>query len=209
MRKIRLQLSYANVVSTLCLFLLLAGGSALAAGSLAKNSVGPRQLKSKSVTSGKIAKDAVTGAKIARGTITGADINLNALGTVPTATSAASAGNANTVGGYAASCPADTVLIRGVCFDGSSNPEVGSLKEATDACAAKGGYIPSAVALYSIRSIVNLGTGVGTSHQYTDSFYSNVGSGNYTTIVINGTGTTVEQSVDSPSKYICAYTLIR
>src|SRR4051812_951938 len=125
MRKIRLQLSYANVVSTLCLFLLLAGGSALAAGSLAKNSVGPRQLKSKSVTSGKIAKDAVTGAKIARGTITGADINLNALGTVPTATSAGSAGNANTIGGYAASCPADTVLIRGVCFDGSSNPEVG------------------------------------------------------------------------------------
>lgn len=209
MRKFGLQLTYANVVSTLCLFLLLAGGSAIAAVSLAKNSVGPRQLKSKAVTSGKIANNAVTSAKIAKGTITGADVNINALGTVPSATSAASAGNANTVGGFGASCPDGTVLIRGVCFDSTSNAVVGSLKEAADACAAKGGYIPSAVALYSIRGLVNLGTGVGTNHQYTDSFYSDVGSGNYTTIVINGTGTTTEQSVDSPSKYICAYTLLR
>ena len=36
----RPRLSYANVVSTLCLFLLL-GGGAYAATKLAKNSVGP------------------------------------------------------------------------------------------------------------------------------------------------------------------------
>ena len=209
MRKIRPQLTYANVISTLCLFLLLTGGSALAAATFAKNSVGPRQLKSKAVTSGKIANNAVTSAKIAKGTITGADVNVDALGTVPNATNAANAGNASTVGGFAASCPGGTVLIRGVCFDSTSNPEIGTLKEAADACAAKGGFIPSAVELYSIRSVVNLGTGVGTNHQYTDSFYSQVGSGNYTTIVINGTGATVEQSVDSPSKYICAYPLVR
>jgi hypothetical protein len=209
MRRIRHQLTYANVISTLCLFLLLTGGTALAAATLAKNSVGSRQLKAKAVTSGKIADKAVTSAKIAPATITGADVNVNALGTVPSATNAANAGNADTVGGHAAVCPAGTVLIRGACFDSTSNPEVGTLKEAVDACAAKGGYIPSAVALYSIRSAVNLGTGVGTNHQYTDSFYSDVGSGNYTTIVIDGTGTTVEQSVDSPSKYICAYSLVR
>jgi hypothetical protein len=43
-RELRGHLTYANVISTLCLFLLLAGGSALAAATLAKNSVGSRQL---------------------------------------------------------------------------------------------------------------------------------------------------------------------
>ena len=89
MRKIRAQLTYANVVSTLCLFLLLTGGSALAAATLGKNSVGSRQLKSKSVTTGKIALNAVNGSKVANGSLSGADINLGALGTVPSATSAA------------------------------------------------------------------------------------------------------------------------
>lgn len=41
MKRIRPRLSYANVISTLALFLVVAGGSALAATQLAKNSAGP------------------------------------------------------------------------------------------------------------------------------------------------------------------------
>ena len=41
----RSKLTYANVVSTLCLFLVLGGTGAYAASQLAKNSVGPGQLK--------------------------------------------------------------------------------------------------------------------------------------------------------------------
>ena len=51
-------LSYANVVSTLCLFLLL-GGGAYAASQLPKNSVGPKQLKRGAVTTAKIRDRAV------------------------------------------------------------------------------------------------------------------------------------------------------
>jgi hypothetical protein len=43
MRRVRDRLTYANVVSTLCLFLLL-GGEAYAATQLPKNSVGTKQL---------------------------------------------------------------------------------------------------------------------------------------------------------------------
>jgi hypothetical protein len=50
MKAIRGQLTYANIVSTLCLFLLLGGATALAAGQLGKNSVGTQQLKKNSVT---------------------------------------------------------------------------------------------------------------------------------------------------------------
>jgi hypothetical protein len=60
--------TYANVVSTLCLFLLL-GGSAFAATQLSKNSVGAKQLKKSSVTAAKIKRGAVTPAKLSAETL--------------------------------------------------------------------------------------------------------------------------------------------
>jgi hypothetical protein len=79
------RVTYANVVSTLCLFLLLGGGAALAAGKLAKNSVGTKQIKNRSITTAKIKNRAVTGAKIKDGTISGSKIDLITLGQVPSA----------------------------------------------------------------------------------------------------------------------------
>jgi hypothetical protein len=88
MYRLRPRLTYANVVATLALFLVLTGGAAYAATHLAKNSVGSKQLK----------KNSVTGAKIKNGTITGAKINVGTLGKVPSAASAdhaATAASAN------------------------------------------------------------------------------------------------------------------
>jgi hypothetical protein len=89
--KLRGKLTYANVVSTLCLFLLLSGGAAYAAGHLGKNAVGTKQLKKSSVTTAKIKKQAVTAAKVKKGTLTGTQINASTLGTVPTAQTAQTA----------------------------------------------------------------------------------------------------------------------
>jgi hypothetical protein len=109
-KQIRKRLTYANVMSSIAVFLVLGGATALAAG-LAKNSVGSKQLKKNAVTSAKIKNNAVTTAKIKNGAVSGAKINLGSLGTVPnaahagsadsagTANSANSANNANTVGG--------------------------------------------------------------------------------------------------------------
>ena len=80
----RPKLTYANVMSTMCFFLLL-GGGAYAAGHLGKNTVGTKQLKKNSVTTAKIRKQAVTAAKVKKGTLTGTQINASTLGTVPTA----------------------------------------------------------------------------------------------------------------------------
>jgi hypothetical protein len=55
MKHLRPRLTYANVVSTLCLFLLLGGGAAFAATQLPKNSVGPRQIKRGAITPAKLA----------------------------------------------------------------------------------------------------------------------------------------------------------
>jgi hypothetical protein len=57
-------LTYANVVSSVCLFLLLGGGAAFAAKQLAKNSVGTKQIKKEAVTPIKLshaAKSTLTG----------------------------------------------------------------------------------------------------------------------------------------------------
>ena len=85
MKKLGRHLSYANVMSTLGVFLVLAGGTAFAATQLAKKSVGTKQLKANAVTAAKIKKNAVTKAKIKKGSIdsskvidgslTGTDIN--------------------------------------------------------------------------------------------------------------------------------------
>jgi hypothetical protein len=93
--RIRRHLTYANVMSTIFVFLLLAGGTAIAAKQLGKKTVGAKQLKSNAVTTAKIKKgavtkvkikdgaidnakladNAVTGSKIADGSVTGGDIN--------------------------------------------------------------------------------------------------------------------------------------
>src|SRR5438445_8403369 len=202
--------SPAMVIAVIALITALSG-SAYAALSVPRNSVGPRQLRAKAVSTGKLANGAVTGVKIAAGSITGANVNMAALGTVPAATSATTAQNANLLDEHSASCPQDTTLIRGVCFDTTSNPPAESPQEAADACAAKGGWLPSPLQLYSIRSVLNLGTGIGPDHRFTDEIYANTNGTAYRSVVVDGNGAISEVSAEGhvPERYICAYPLVR
>jgi len=79
-RRLRAAFSYANVVSTLCLFLVLGGGMAFAATQLGKNTVGSKQLKKNAVTAAKVKANAITGAKVKDGSLTGADLQNGSLG---------------------------------------------------------------------------------------------------------------------------------
>lgn len=98
MQQIRKRFTYANVMSSIAVFLVLGGATAFAASQLGKNSVGSKQLKKNAVTAAKIKKNAITGAKIKNGAVTGGkvkdgsltgtDINVATLGTVPSAASA-------------------------------------------------------------------------------------------------------------------------
>ena len=58
MHRLRGNLTYSNVISTLCLVLLLGGGTAYAASRLGKESVGTKQLKKGAVTPAKLSKRA-------------------------------------------------------------------------------------------------------------------------------------------------------
>jgi len=86
MKSVRKRLTYANVMSSIAVFLVVAGGSALAANQLGKNTVGTKQLKN----------NAVTNAKIKKGTIEGSKLKLSTIGKVPSAATADTANSANT-----------------------------------------------------------------------------------------------------------------
>jgi hypothetical protein len=85
------QPTYANVMSTIEVFLLLGGGAALAATKLAKNSVGTNQIKNNAVTAAKIKKGTIAGAQVKGGSLTGTQVNVSTLGTVPSAITAQTA----------------------------------------------------------------------------------------------------------------------
>ncbi|HEX6455641.1 MAG TPA: hypothetical protein VF009_03880 [Solirubrobacterales bacterium] len=83
MKQLRKRLTYANVMSSIAVFLVIGGATAFAA--LGKNTVGTKQLK----------KNAVVGSKVKNGSLTGVDIQTSTLGTVPSATNAVHAKTAD------------------------------------------------------------------------------------------------------------------
>lgn len=108
MKQIRKHVTYANVMSSIAVFLVLGGGAAYAAkkigsnqikgnsittGKIKKNAVTASKIKKNSivtakiaggaVTTGKVAANAITTDKIKNGAVTGDKVNLATLGTVP------------------------------------------------------------------------------------------------------------------------------
>ncbi len=160
MRRPREKLTYANVVSTLCLFLLLGGGAAFAADKLGKNSVGAKQIKN----------GAITTAKIRAGAVTGAKIKLSTLGSVP------SASNADQLGGqppstYRDRCPVGTIAataslcVRTAAFSAD-------YVAAAAACAKLGFRLPSPSEAFLIAAKVT-----GPDEYLTDNFWTETGAG--------------------------------
>jgi hypothetical protein len=76
--KLRCHLTYANVVSTVCLFVVLSG-SAYAAVTLSKNSVRSRHIKNGQVKRADIADFAVTSAKVADSSLLAQDFKTGQL----------------------------------------------------------------------------------------------------------------------------------
>lgn len=71
--RFRARLTYANVLSTLCLFMLL-GGGAYAASTLPSNSVGTEQIQRDGVTKPDIAVDAVGPKEIREGAVKSSEV---------------------------------------------------------------------------------------------------------------------------------------
>ena len=111
MKQIRKRLTYANVMSSIAVFLVIGGATAFAA--LGKNTVGSKQLKKNAVTTKKIKNNAVTTPKIKDNAVNGAKVNEASLATVPSADKANSANSATTAGTANALSPLEATHLVG------------------------------------------------------------------------------------------------
>jgi hypothetical protein len=203
------------VVAIIALIASMTGTAWAVKTALPKNSVGAKQLKPKSVTTGKIAPNAVNGAKVKNGSLTGADINLDKLGTVPSAAESDRAARAAALVDSegklrTAGCPSGATPVRGICFDVNLNPAVHEVQAAADGCAAKGGFLPTVMELYSARGSINLGSFASPPNfAITDSLFADpVGKSHYSVMGVQKDGTI--QIFENPveARYICAYPLV-
>jgi hypothetical protein len=76
---LRKRLTYANVMSSIAVFLVLGGGAAFAAAQLGKNTVGTKQLKNNAVTTAKVKKEAISSAKLQNGAVTNGKLAADAV----------------------------------------------------------------------------------------------------------------------------------
>lgn len=97
MNAIRSRLTYANVVSTICLFLILGGATAFAANRIGRGSIGAAQLKPEAITAAKLRDGAVTGEKLAAGSVDAAKLAIGSVDAAKLAPALASVGITHTV----------------------------------------------------------------------------------------------------------------
>jgi hypothetical protein len=202
MHRIRKRLTYANVMSSIAVFIIL-GGAAYAASQLPKNSVGTKQLK----------KNAVIGSKVKDGSLTGADINSATLGTVPSATSAGhatsadtanSAGNANTTDGRSLGCPTGTQEYAGACIE-SATRVAATWSTASKTCGDAGRRLPTTSELDGFRQVsgITLGSPSETTSTVTDDNTTEF------KITINDEGEIFGISLGSARPYRCVASLVQ
>ncbi len=125
MKHIRRRLTYANVMSSIAVFLILGGATAFAA-----QKIGANEIKANSIGTGKVKKEAITTSKIKNGAVTGAKVNLGSLGKVPSASSADTAAlsaNSNALGGLAPSAFEPRVQWATVKSDGTILAQSGGI----------------------------------------------------------------------------------
>src|SRR2546421_174074 len=147
------RLTYANVMSTLAVFGMLATGSAFAASQIGTKdikaaAVTASKLHKNAVTTPKIKKRAITGAKVASHSLTGANIIASSLAPVP---SANHANNADRLGGsppstYRNHCPGGMTPAgsgHDLCVDSTDRATAVNWLDGANTCADAGLRLPS------------------------------------------------------------------
>ena len=152
MSRLRPHLTYSNVMSTIAVFGVLAGGSAWAASKIGTNqikngAVTPRKLHNNAVTTKKIKNDAVTGDKVKDESLTGNDLDESTLSAPINVDHAKLADNATNLGGQPASdyrlhCPGNLAHAADLCFEFDLRPKA-KYTAALKACALDQRRLPN------------------------------------------------------------------
>jgi hypothetical protein len=150
--RLRPHLTYSNVMSTIAVFGVLAGGSAWAATKIGTNqikagAVTTKKLHKNAVTTTKIKGDAVTGDKVKDESLTGKDLDESTLSAPINVDHAKLADNATNLGGQPASdyrlhCPGNLAHAGDLCFEFDLRP-LAPYTAALKACALDQRRLPN------------------------------------------------------------------
>jgi hypothetical protein len=197
-RKIRDRLTYANVMSTLAVFVAL-GGSSYAAvkihsRDIADNTVRSRDLRNNDVRGRDVRNGTLTGKDVKRDGIGGLSIKESRLGKVPRA------GDADTVSGrnlaqLRVRCPLGTIFHAGVCIEVRASAPL-NFGSAGDICEIRNRRLPTWAEL---KELFDDGTSsVAAGGEFTSNVYGETGILRVVVITSNG-GSTVFQQAFTPS----------
>jgi hypothetical protein len=143
---LRRHLTYANVVATLCLFIVL-GGGAYAATKLPKNSVGAKQ-----ISAGAVRSPEVRNGSLLRKDFKAGEVPAGSQGPAGPAGERGPAGPTGPAGSAAQlSCPAGTLLQSGFCFETVVRPPA-TWDAAAGVCAAAGRRLASPSELWAVAA---------------------------------------------------------
>jgi len=200
-QRLRSKLTYANVISTVCLFLLLGGGTAVAlngTNSVQSDDLGPgAQVKAPDV-----ADDAVNGANVINNGLTGADVKESTLGKVP---SAAAADNATNLDGKPASdyrlhCPGNLDRAADLCYEVDPRPAA-KYHEALKACALDQRRLPDAGELALVYDHLS----ANQNYEWTVGYFTSSG-GSFADVLAQNSSRVVipaANTIDSATEFRC------
>ena len=156
MKQIRKRLTYANVMSSIAVFLVLGGATAFAAkkigsnqlkgnsvktGKIVKEAVTTSKLKKNAITTAKIADNSITTSKIVNDAVTGDKVKESTLGEVPKAALAVVAESAQpqVFAAVNSSGIVDSALSKGLSSANVTHPKIGVFCVTPPAFTARGG----------------------------------------------------------------------
>jgi hypothetical protein len=215
MRHLKRHMTYANVMSSLAVFLML-GGTAFAANRINGNrlenhsvsgiklkvgSVSGSKLHRGSISNSKLRDSTIRGGSIAKNTLTDREINRSKLGKV------SSAVRADNVDGKSAtqllvSCPSGTIDLGAGCAENGTRG-AGTGYAASEACVRAGGYLPTAAELVGAD---NAGRIKISGSEWSSSW--SYAAGDPTGAVVNASGISAAANpASSAYEFRCFFTL--
>ncbi|MGN6257371.1 MAG: hypothetical protein ACTHN3_06440 [Solirubrobacterales bacterium] len=188
---------------------------------LALHSVPANRLKPGTIPSMQLAPGSIEGDRLAPHSVTGVQIDLSALGQVPsaghaetaesakdaiTAEKAGTAENAERLGDYTAGCKPNTELFAGSCWQTSTNSTAMTPANAAATCAGEGGELPDPLLLaaYSHQPGITIAGG----EEWTSNITNVSGPGLYAVVTVSSSATISSEVSTATKKFRCVLPLV-
>jgi hypothetical protein len=216
----------AMAVAVVALFVALGGSAYAVSGidgrSIKAKSIPGNRLVPESLAADRLKPGTIPGSRLAPGSVTGVQVDATTLGQVPSAVRAdqagsardairalyaQSAGDAASLNGHVATCPASTRTFAGACWQLAFSEAAATAPEAAVACASQGGELPAALTLAAFAK--GAGVTIAAEGEWTGDIPEISAPDGYQVLIVTSTGQINRNLSTKPNKYRCVLPLLR